>query len=177
MARETVRIEGLAGVLQTLQQLPPEIVSKNGGPVKFGLKAAMKMMAAEVRQNLQQIINTPNAGGENESTGLLMQNVRDGRARLRGVKGEAHRVFIRNKRYPDKPVETQPHPGPGPKPVTTAQNARLLEYGNNRRPPMPFIRPAFEAKKNEAIDIFTNELKRRIALVQKRLARQNRVRA
>jgi len=163
MAVEPFRVEGLAGVLKTLQELPPEIVSKAGGPVKFGLKAAMKMMAAEVKQNLQGIINEPNKGGQDESTGLLMANIKDGRARLKGKNGEAHRVYVRKKSYGDG------------KKASTPQVARLLEYGTERRKPMPFIRPAFDAKKGEAVRIFETEIKKRIAGIVKKLSAQNRV--
>jgi HK97 gp10 family phage protein len=175
MAVEPFRMEGLAGVLKTLEELPPEIVSKAGGPVRQGLREAVKMLGVEVRKNLKRIIDEPNIGGQNESTGLLLDNVRTGRARLRGQNGEAQRVYIRRKRYPPRKVDTKPRSEGGPKTNTTPQIARMLEYGTALRKPMPFIRPAFDAHKNRAVQIFETEVKRRISLVQKRLARKNRV--
>lgn len=176
MAVEPFRIEGLAGVLKTLEELPAEIVSKAGGPVRQGLRAAMRMMAEEVRENLRRIIREPNCNGQNKSTGLLLENIRVGSFRLRGQNGEAQRVYIRKKRYPPRRVDTKPRKEGGPKPVVTPQVARLLEYGNEKlNPPKPFLRPAFNQNKERAVNIFETELKRRIDLVQKRLARKNRV--
>jgi HK97 gp10 family phage protein len=95
---------------------------------------------------------------------------------LRGQNGEAQRVYIRKKRYPPRRVDTKPRKEGGPKPVVTPQVARLLEYGNEKlNPPKPFLRPAFNQNKERAVNIFETELKRRIDLVQKRLARKNRV--
>lgn len=177
MAVEPFRMEGLAGVLKTLEELPPEIVSKAGGPVRQALREAVKMLGEEVRNNLKRIVDEPNVGGQNESTGLLLENIRTGRARLRGQNGEAQRVYVRSKRYPPRKVETKPRGDSPPKLNTTPQVARMLEYGTELRRPMPFFRPAFDAHKQRAVQIFESQLKRRIALVQKRVARKNRVKA
>lgn len=51
MARELVHVEGLRGVVDTLRQLPPEMVSKNGGVVRSGLrKGALVIRDAARRQ-------------------------------------------------------------------------------------------------------------------------------
>jgi HK97 gp10 family phage protein len=175
MAREPFRVEGLAGVLQTLQELPPEIVSKAGGPVRQALRVALRPMLAAVQENLREIIRRPNKNGQNESTGFLLQNIRQGSYRIRGQNGEGQRVYVRRKRYQPKDVETQPRGQGSPKPVVTPQVARLLEYGTETREPMPFMRPAFNENNQRAVQLFESEVKRRIALVQKRLARKNRV--
>ena len=52
MAIETTQIEGLAGVLDTLKRLPPEIVSKRGGPVRAALNKAARMIQKQVIVNL-----------------------------------------------------------------------------------------------------------------------------
>lgn len=43
-----------------------------------------------------------------------------------------------------------------------AHEAVFLEYGTSHMPARPFMRPAFEAAKEEAAQAFTNELKRQI---------------
>ena len=166
MAREVVRIEGLDGVMRSLQQLPAEVVSKRGGPVRSALQKAAKAMADAEQQKLQVIIDTPNKDGLNVSTGLLKQNIVVKRGRLAGgEKGELYSVRVRNKRYPAERGAAG----------STAQIARQLEYGTERRPAMPFIRPAFEENKGKVVGIFTDEINRKLAAIWKKLARQNGV--
>ena len=76
MAIESFRVEGLQGVLDTLKQLPPELVSKNGGPVRTALRKASVLIQKQAQANVQSIMDTPNAGGmPAESTGLLLKNI------------------------------------------------------------------------------------------------------
>ena len=166
MVRETVRIEGLQGVLRTLQQLPPEIVSKNGGPVRFALRKAAQVIQKEAISNLERVIAEPNADGEESSTGLLKKNIVLTRGRRNSFKGESFLVRIRSKRYPEST---------GKKSVTTAQVGRLLEYGTETRAPMPWLRPAYAAKRGEALQVFSVEINKRLNSIQRRLERANRV--
>lgn len=155
-------MEGLEGVLDALKRLPPEIVSKNGGPVKAALRKAAQVIQGEWKLNLQRIIDTPNIGGQDESTGLYMQNIVVTRGRMpSGLKGERMVVRVRNKQYP----------GLKGKGSTTAANARRLEYGTERRRPYPHIRPAFDAKKGEALDTFVREVTTRTNKVIAKLER------
>lgn len=164
MARETFRIEGLEAVVKTLTSLPPELVSKRGGPVRTALQKAAKMMQGAEQTKLQAIIDQENADGKpTESTGLLKQNIVVKRGRLAGgEKGELYSVSVRRKSYPaDKG-----------KRVTTPQVARLLEYGTEKRMPMPFIRPAFEENKSKVAPLFVAELSKRLAAIVKKLHRE-----
>jgi HK97 gp10 family phage protein len=167
MAREEFRIEGLEGVMRTLQQMPAEVVSSRGGPVRSALQKAAKLMQVSAQQKLQVIINMPNADGmPPESTGLLMKNVVTKRGRLGGgEKGELYSVSIRKKSYPAAKGKR----------VTTPQVARLLEYGTEKREPMPFLRPAFELHRNQVVTLFVSELNKKLAAIAKKLARQNGV--
>lgn len=166
MARETVRIEGLEGVMKTLSELPPEVVSKNGGPVRSALAKAARMMRDAAQAKLQAIIDMPNVDGlPSESTGLLKQNIAAKRGRLRSEKGELYSVYIRRKGYPDSKGKR----------VTTPQVARLLEYGTEKRQPYPFLRPAFEENKMRVLTLFTEELNRKLASIVKKLSLKNGV--
>ena len=164
MAREVVRIEGLDGVLSTLEKLPPEIVSKRGGPVRFALRKAAQVLQKEVQSNLQKIIDTPNKDGRDESTGLTKKNIVLTRGRRRNFKGESMLVRVRKKTFPG-----------GGKDRNTAANARRLEYGTEKRPPMPVIRPAFNTKRMEALGVFSREINKKLASIQRKLERENRV--
>ena len=176
MAREEFKVVGLEGVMRALQHdLPAEIVSKRGGPVRSALQKAARMMATAEQQNLQQIIDTPNIsrlpdGTEivvpTESIGLLKKNIVPKRGRLAGgEKGELYSVGVRRKTYPATKGNA----------VTTPQVARLLEYGSEKREPMPFIRPAFEANKGKVVTLFVQELQKKLAAIVKKVARQNGV--
>lgn len=164
---ETVRLEGLKGVLDTLKSLPPELVSKRGGPVRAALRKAAVVIQKQEIENLQAIIAAPNKGSADESTGLLEKNIVVSRSRLKGGQnGERYLVRIRGRKYE----------GRGKKPIVTQQVARLLEYGSERlQPPKPFIRPAFDAKKQEATDTFVTEVNKGIQRILKKLQRQNKV--
>lgn len=163
MARESVRIEGLSGVLEQLRALPAEIVSKAGGPVKFGLKAAAELLRDEAKRNVRTIIDTPNVGGDDKSTGLLLLSIVAGRSKPRaGINGERFAVRIKaNQKYPAERGNN----------LTAAQIGRQLEYGTEKRQPMPWLRPAFDSKKNAALQVFSSEMKRRTEMALKRAER------
>lgn len=153
--------------MDTLRSLPPEIVSKGGGPVRMALRKAAVVLQRQVKENLQVIIDTPNIGAD-RSTGLTSQNVVVSRGRYNpNAKGERVTVRVRNKKFPETLGRGN----------TTAANARRLEYGTEKRAPMPFIRPAFESKKQQALDTFVIEIKNRIAAVVRKLERQNKVKS
>lgn len=169
MAREVVRLEGLAGVLDVLKKLPPEMVSKAGGPVKLSLKEGAAVLLAEAKHNVRLIIDTPNKDGEDKSTGLLLLSLQAKRSKpSRGQKGEAFLVGIRrNQKYPPN---RQSKKGD----TTAAQVGRQLEYGTEKRPPMPWIRPAFDVKAGEAARVFVEGVNRRTEALVKKLERQAR---
>jgi len=165
MSRQTVRIEGLVGVLDMLNQLPPQIVSKAGGPVRLALKKGAEVLRDEARMNVRGIVADPNVDGlPSDSTGLLESNIVSNRSKpIPGVKGERYVVRVRNKPY---------EVSSGAKSVSTPQVARLLEFGSERMQPQPWLRPAFDSKKNEALDVFSADLRRRVDVVVKRLQRK-----
>ena len=168
MAIESFRVEGLQGVLDTLKQLPPELVSKNGGPVRTALRKAAVLIQKQAQANVQAIMDTPNAGGmPSESTGLLLKNIVAQRIKPpRGQRGERFMVRVRKKRYDG---------GADWKPRNTAQIGTLLEQGTETRQAMPWMRPAFESKKAEAVAVFERELPAAIDRIVKKLAKQNGV--
>lgn len=165
MATVTVKLEGLKGVLDTLKSLPPELVSKNGGPVRLAARKALVPMREDAKANVRSIVAEPNKDGlPSESTGLLEQNIVISRAKPR-QNGERFLLRVRRKAYPKE--------GAG-KTVTTPQVGRLLEYGTEKMVAHPWLRPAYEKNREGALHIFTAELNKGIARIVKKLARQNR---
>ena len=159
--RVDVKLQGMEGVLETLQSLPAEVVSKRGGPVKLALAKGARVIRAQAAVNLKEAI----ALNGDVSTGLLEKNLVVSRGKPpTGGKGERYLVRVRRKTYP----------GRKGKPVTTRKTASLLEYGSSHQPATPWLRPAVNQKGREAINVITTDLKRRIDLIVKKQAQQNR---
>lgn len=152
-----MKLEGLDGVLKTLKSLPPEIVSKRGGPVKLALAKGARVIAKEVKKNLISVVKT------DESTGFLSKNIIVSRGKEpRGVKGERYLVRVKRKTYPDREG----------RPVTTLKTAHILEYGSEKQTATPFIRPAAIAKQQEAINTVTTDLVKRLDKIVANLAKK-----
>lgn len=165
MARETVTIEGLDDVLRRLRALGPE-ASKRGGPVRAAVRKGAVVIANEAKANVRRIVATPNMGGGDVSTGLLEKSIKPLRAKARrdGVKGETFIVTVpKRARYP---ISKRTPSGIG-----VATVGKMLEYGTSKRQPMPWMRPAFHAKKDEAAKVMADEVLNGIEKLEKKLAR------
>ena len=154
--------------VDALKALPPEIVSKAGGPVKAALKAAANLLRDEAIRNVVKIVLEPNDSGiPYDGTLTLAKNIVAGRSKpAPGVKGERFAVRVRKVSYP----VTE-----GAKPISTPQVGRLLEYGSERlRNPKSWIRLAFDSKKGEALKVFEREMVKRTTAAIKRAERMAR---
>ena len=162
-----LQLRGLDGVLDTLRQLPPEIVSKRGGPVRAALRKAALVIHKQELANLQAVTANTSDEDKRESTGFLAKNVVVTRGKEpTGTKGERYLVRVRRKAYPDRKGKT----------VTTLAAAQLLEYGSSQQPAEPWIRPAFESRAREAIGVAEREVVASVDRIVKRLAKQNAAR-
>jgi len=166
MADNAFHIEGLDGVLEALQALPKEVSQKNGGPVRRVLRKAANLIRDEAKKNVGRIVSVPNVGGGDFSTGLMEKSISVVRGRPhRALNGERMMVLIpKRRRYP---VSQRTPTG-----VSVATVGRMLEYGTEKRQPMPWMRPAFHAKKMEAVQLVVRELPRDIARLAAKLSRQ-----
>jgi hypothetical protein len=164
--RVEMKLSGLNGVLATLQQLPPEVVSKRGGPVKAALRKGALVILREAALNLARAAGDLEIDGRQYSTGLLLKNLvaTRGKAPSSG-NGERYLVRVRRKSYQRKG-----------KPVTTLKTAHLLEYGSSQQHAEPWLRPAFHAKAPESIQTIESELVKGVDRVVRRLAQQNKSR-
>lgn len=161
--RVDVKLEGLNGVLETLKQLPAEIVSKNGGPVRSALRKGALVILAQAKINLQNV--TKSSDPETQySTGHLLASLVAQRSKPQfGINGEAYKIRVRrNRAYPRKGIR-----------VTAWKAGHSLEYGSVKQKAEPWLRPAAQARAQEAIYTIQNELLKGIDRIQKKLARQN----
>lgn len=163
--RVDVNVTGLAGVLDTLKSLPPEIVSRRGGPVKAALRKGARVIWQQAKINLQAATSNASDEGQRYSTGLLLKNLVVTRGQKpTGTNGERYLVRVRRKSYPDREGGV----------VTTLASANLLEYGSQKQPPEPWIRPAFHSKAEQAIKTTEAELLKQIDRVVAKLAAKNK---
>lgn len=164
---ETVRVTGLDGVLERLKSLPPELGSKGGGPARAALAKGARLFRD------QAIANAP------RDTGLLQESIvarRDSRPGMAGA-SEAYYVGVRRKarRY----ANTKRNRGKGRAGKTyfvegTAFYWIWLEFGSEKMRARPFLRPAFEARKEEALNVIVDELRRGLDRATAKLATLNR---
>lgn len=161
---EVLKLSGLDGVLQTLKSLPPEVVSKRGGPVKTALRKAAVVIYKAADSNLAAVTANQSEEGARQNTGLLRKNlvVTRGKAPNSG-KGERYLVRVRRKGYEREGQS-----------VSTLKTAQLLEYGSSQQPAEPWLRPAFASKAEEAIKTAETELVRAIDRVVKKMAAANK---
>lgn len=164
--RVELKLTGIDGVIDTLKSLPAEVVSKRGGPAKAALRKGAVLIQKEELTRLRAAIAHVAEGGKAESIGLLEKSVIVTRGKPpTGGNGERYLVRVKRRTYPGRK---------GSKPVTTLKTAQLLEYGSRQQPAEPWIRPAVQAKGEEAVRLIETELVKGIDRVVKKLAAQNR---
>lgn len=142
-----IKLEGADRVLKLLRDMPKELQDKAGRAARSSVRAAAKMVEAEIVSNIDAIVAEPNIGGVDVSTGLLRESIKTAKRRV--PKGESYVVRVSNKKYPDSDV-------------STPQVMRLLEYGTENAQPHPAIRPAFESKKEDAARLIVSETEARL---------------
>lgn len=158
------KLAGLNGVLDLLKSLPPEVVSKRGGPVKSAMRKGALVILRQAKANLQAAVSNATASGKRESTGLLLANLVAARGTPpQGLKGERYQVRVRRKGYQRKGQA-----------VSTRKTGSLLEYGSALQPAEPWLRPAFESRAAEAIATVERELVSGLARIVKKLSKGRR---
>lgn len=137
--RVTVKVAGLSELGRRLSQLASDV----GGRVA---RAAVAAGAQTIKR--QAILNAPVA------TGNLKRNIITKRLRKseHGLT-EAQIVTVRQGRVTAKQADRG---------LRDAFYARYVEFGTVKTPARPFLRPAFDAKKEAAVDAMRERLAARI---------------
>lgn len=163
MAAETVTISGLKETLAALDDLRQQISAsgvkvKGANPLRAALRQGANVIMRQARANVDAIVAIPNIGGRDLSTGSLKRAIkvrRPNRRFWRAQHDEVARIYIDHKtRYPVSRAGTKYN--------RTNDVGMMLEFGTERRAPMPFMRPAFETKKVAAAQTFRVEFERRV---------------
>ena len=143
---DTQTLKGLDDVLAKLRALPPEIVSKRGGPVAASLRKGGNVIQKEAKANIRKVTqNTEEAGYA--STGTLEKAVvvrRDPNPKRAGA-NERYRVLISRKKYEGRDTKA----------VATG---RYLEFGTEHQKAEPWMTPAFMSSKERALQTVVDEL-------------------
>lgn len=161
------KMEGLEGVLATLKSLPPELVSKGGGPVRFAVRKAANIIRDEAKAQMIARGNTPGATSKNYATGFTANHIITKRTKLTRIKGERFVVTVRTATHPNGNKI-------GKKPIRTNDIAFIMEAGSAKQPAEPWLRPAFDTKRQQAATTMEVELKAAIDRIVRKLARQNK---
>ena len=160
-------MDGLAGVLDTLKSLPPEVVSKRGGPVRTAVRKASAIIRDEARRQMIARGNSPGKTGINYATGFTAKQIIMKRTKLTKINGERFVVTV-------KPV---PHPNGnkvGKRPLRANDVAFMMEAGTNKQPAEPWMRPSFAAKKEIAMAAMGTELIAAVDRIVRKLAMKNK---
>lgn len=154
-----VKIEGADRILDMLRALPPEVVSKRGGPVKLSLAKGARFLRDRAKENLRRQIAR---GPTTRSTGGLEERVISSRGKAPfGGKGERYLVRVRKRDYVNADgVKTNP-----------LMTANLLEYGSGHQPAYPWLRPAVLVYGEKVIQMVTKDLGDRVEKLARKLAR------
>jgi len=179
MARSVQNVQGLDQLLANLQALPKELASRNGGIVRRALMKAAKVVQAEAQQRAP------------EDLGVLKKNivtVRDRNPRRVGAT-ERYAIAVRKRKMKYGQNRSNVRKGRVGKVYEAEGSAfywRFIEFGTgarrnragaNRGPVQArlFMRPAFEARKQEALTTFVSETGKGIQLAVRKM-KKGRVR-
>ena len=164
---DAFRLEGLDGVLELLQSLPREAVKKGGGPVASSLRKGARVIRDEARRNFERGTSTPGSSGENYGTGFTKKLIVTKGSKSRSSQHEKKVVVT---------VRSKPHPSGrkfGNGVLKSNDAAFMMEYGSSKQPAEPWLRPAFQSKKEEAVSVIETELLAGIDKIVQRLAAGN----
>ena len=152
--QQRVEVDGLRALGQAMKALGNEVGTRIA---RSATAAAAKPVR---REAVARIVSSPSV-----DTGSLRDAVivkRAGKGETTGLTSE-HLVTVRGR---GKPFNKK-----GQK-VARAPHAHLVEFGTVNMPAEPFLRPAFEAKKREAVDEMSKALQRGIDRAAKKAAKR-----
>jgi len=152
MAEQQVQVHGLAELERKLKALPAEISGKGAtGPLAAALREAISVIRDDAKARAPQ--------GE---TGRLKRAIKIARDRNpKSTKGSPTELY-----------HLGVDPGRKRNDPRGAWWWWFVEAGTKKMAARPYLRPAFDLRKDEAIRRFSQRLARRIELIEKKLASQ-----
>lgn len=137
---DTKTMQGLDDLLDKLKALPPEIVSKSGGPVLAGLRKGANVVKKQAKVNIKRALLTgPDRGYVSTKTlerAIVTRRMKDPQ---RYGANEGVSVRASGKKYPGREE-------------SAAQVGRYLELGTEKQPAEAWMTPAYFATKEAALE-------------------------
>src|SRR5690606_30331566 len=155
-----IKVEGLAELAKALKALPAEIAGKNGGPLRRAIGRAAVVIRDDARRRAPV------------DTGNLRDNIIAVRKRKSPQGTEGYFVEVRRKRrkYANtRANRRKKRAGMSYETMGDAYYGMFVELGTAKMPAQPFLRPAFESKKTEAVETFRVELAKGIEQAAKKV--------
>lgn len=141
-------VKGLKELEAALKALPPEIAGRSGGPLRAGVRKMGDFMALEIRRAAEKLpVSNVDGIDDYERTSRLARSVRVSRDQ-RAPQG-TERVWVK----PRSPYYVP------------------VEFGTEKMPARPFVRPTFEARYKLAIEVFRLELGKAIERAARKVAK------
>lgn len=131
--RTSVKIEGLEALRRQLRQLPEELQKKALGDA---VAKGANLIRDEARVRAPFL------------TGMLKRSIRSTRSVRRGSEAAA---FVGVRRLTKKTLRKLGFKG-------DAFYWKFLEFGTSKQPAQPFLRPAFDSKKEKAVEVIKQVL-------------------
>lgn len=157
----TIEVKGLKELSIALRALPRELASKGGGPLRSAIFQAAKVIRDEA------IRRAP------ERTGNLKRNIVAARMRKTKQGTQGYFVEVRRKKRKYAATKANVRTGKAGKSydVREAYYGMMVELGTEKMPAQPFLRPAFESKKLEAVAKFREAFAAAIQRAAKKVAK------
>lgn len=156
------RVEGLDEVVRMLQRLPPELVSRRGGPVLRSLLKAGRVIRDQAKRNVAQITQ-----GSVVSTGALRRAIVVTRGRKPpDSHGERVIILVRKSRSPGRSRTGVPE-----RYGLFVEGGTKKRGGGVRMAARPWLAPAFLSKRVEAVEVFRRDILQRVSALAERLVR------
>lgn len=180
-----MKLVGLDGVLATLKGLPPEIVSRRGGPVRGALRKGAMIIVNQARANFRAAVAQPGKTGITDTTGFTEKQIVAKRKNPPpGVNGEKYIVSVNYVEHPSgRASRRKSRAAPDTKRKARKRVAKairandiafMMEYGTSKQAATPWLRPAFLSRAQEAIETTERELLKGIDRIVRKLAAQNK---
>lgn len=144
------KVHGLKELQKALTQLPKELVSKNGGPVKTALMAATLPVVRTAQSTIPDRDEIPN-------TGLLARMIRRRRMTKVSRGSEGVQVFVRGNKQQER----------------DAYYAPWLEFGARGLAPTRWFSKSLESNAQSSTEIFRKNLAGAIARIAKKIGAEN----
>lgn len=157
----SIKVMGLAELSRRLKELPMHISGKGGGPLRYAVFQAAKVIKS------QAIANAP------VDTGLLKKNIVTARQRKNPKGREGYFIEVRRKRRHYANTKANVRKGRVGKTYDQrdAFYGMFIEFGTYRTHARPFMRPAYEQKKEEALVVFRDSFARGINMAVAKMGR------